>query len=60
MSVCSREKKPAHTLEILSLLYSINTEMKACCATYESNSKIYILYKQYIYQFVYPEVCGGS
>lgn len=25
--------------------------MKACCATYESNSKIYILYKQYISLF---------
>lgn len=36
------ENKPAQTLEILSLLYSINTEMKACCATYRSCSEIYI------------------
>lgn len=52
-------KKPARLLEISSLLYSINTEMKACCETDRSRSNIY---KQFICRFVKgdSEVCGGS
>lgn len=61
MSFCAGVllKKPAQSLEISSLLYSINTEMKACCETDRSRSNIY---KQFICRFVKgdSEVCGGS
>lgn len=32
-------EKAAQMLEILSLLYSINTEMKACCVTHRSHGE---------------------
>lgn len=54
-------KTPAQTLEILSLLFSINNEMKACSCDF-TNCTADIKYIVYIYQFVRgdSEVCGGS